>query len=235
MEADECLQQMDINFETIIYDSVLDDDLIKEELVVGETEVIAEEEIDYNDDRDVNFDDTNCDVNRDLNDYDDNCSNNLDGQNEISSKSKFNGLSKTKDFSEIKDNQAETNFINQSNEEKLERDNCNVKSSEDNLIESKGKDATFIPAKDAWSYFTGLKVKQFTPQELEAFKKPFEMGWRREVVLRGTVTNSGKKIGDVYYFSPDKKVKLRSYIEMGSYRMLSCFGYLSTFFKLIFF
>lgn len=64
---------------------------------------------------------------------------------------------------------------------------------------------------------SGLKVKQFTSAELEAFRKPFDMGWRRELVLRGTVTSSGKKIGDVYYFSPDKSVKLRSYVEMGSY------------------
>ena len=63
--------------------------------------------------------------------------------------------------------------------------------------------------------FTGLKVKQYSEQELEAFKGPFLKGWRREVVLRGTVTNSGKKIGDVYYYSPDKKTKLRSYVEMG--------------------
>lgn len=63
--------------------------------------------------------------------------------------------------------------------------------------------------------FTGLKIKQYSDQELEAFKGPFLKGWRREVVLRGTVSNSGKKIGDVYYYSPDKKTKLRSYVEMG--------------------
>ena len=70
-----------------------------------------------------------------------------------------------------------------------------------------------------WSAFTGLRVKQFTTEELEMFRRPFEFGWRREVVLRGTVTSSGKKIGDVYYFSPDKKTKLRSYVEMGLYCM----------------
>jgi len=58
-------------------------------------------------------------------------------------------------------------------------------------------------------------VKTFTAEELAQFRKPFELGWKREVVLRGTVTSSGKKIGDVYYFSPDKKTKLRSYVEMG--------------------
>ena len=84
-----------------------------------------------------------------------------------------------------------------------------------------------------WSAFTGLRVslisnqlfinptiiqvKTFTAEELALFRKPFEVGWKREVVLRGTVTSSGKKIGDVYYFSPDKKTKLRSYVEMGLY------------------
>ncbi|XP_074604244.1 uncharacterized protein LOC141857651 [Brevipalpus obovatus] len=63
----------------------------------------------------------------------------------------------------------------------------------------------------------GLKVKQFTALEMEAFRKPFEMGWGRELVLRGTTTSTGKKIGDVYYFSPDHNVKLRSYIEMGHF------------------
>lgn len=72
-----------------------------------------------------------------------------------------------------------------------------------------------IGHKEFWDMFTGLKVKQYSDQELEAFKGPFLKGWRREVVLRGTVTNSGKKIGDVYYYSPDKKTKLRSYVEMG--------------------
>ncbi|KAI1284940.1 hypothetical protein HDE_12333 [Halotydeus destructor] len=76
----------------------------------------------------------------------------------------------------------------------------------------KGQD----PAKpNTWANSTGLKAKQFSPVELEAFKKPFELGWKREVVLRGTVTNSGKKIGDVYYFYPEKKVKLRSNVELG--------------------
>ena len=63
-----------------------------------------------------------------------------------------------------------------------------------------------------WAAITGLKVKQFTDAELEAFRKPFHMGWKREVVLRGTITHSGKKIGDVYYFLPEQKVKLRSYV-----------------------
>ena len=72
-----------------------------------------------------------------------------------------------------------------------------------------------IAHQDFWLRFTGLKVKQYTDQELEVFKRPFLKGWRREVVLRGTVNNAGKKIGDVYYYSPDKKTKLRSYVEMG--------------------
>lgn len=79
------------------------------------------------------------------------------------------------------------------------------------------EDKIAAQAREFWSLFTGLKVKQFTESEMDAFRKPFEIGWKREVVLRGTVTNSGKKIGDVYYFSPDKKVKLRSYVEMGLY------------------
>ncbi|XP_054153843.1 uncharacterized protein LOC128952467 [Oppia nitens] len=66
-----------------------------------------------------------------------------------------------------------------------------------------------------WSAFTGLRSKQFSSEELANFRRPFELGWKREVVLRGTVTTSGKKIGDVYYFSCDKKTKLRSYVEMG--------------------
>lgn len=71
---------------------------------------------------------------------------------------------------------------------------------------------------DFWSNHTGIKFKQFSEEELLAFRKPFQLGWRRELVLRGTVTNSGRKIGDVYYFSPDKKIKLRSYVEMGLFR-----------------
>ena len=67
-------------------------------------------------------------------------------------------------------------------------------------------------------------MKTFTAEELAHFRKPFEMGWKREVVLRGTVTSSGKKIGDVYYFSPDKKTKLRSYVEMGLYCESSLFN-----------
>lgn len=76
---------------------------------------------------------------------------------------------------------------------------------------------------DFWSNHTGMKVKQFSDEELLAFRKPFQLGWRREVVLRGTVTNSGRKIGDVYYFSPDKKTKLRSYVEMGLFRKYTNF------------
>jgi hypothetical protein len=67
-------------------------------------------------------------------------------------------------------------------------------------------------------------VKTFTADELAAFRRPFELGWRREVVLRGTVTSSGKKIGDVYYFSADKKTKLRSYVEMGLFLKRSSSG-----------
>jgi hypothetical protein len=38
------------------------------------------------------------------------------------------------------------------------------------------------------------------------------------------VTSSGKKIGDVYYFSADKKTKLRSYVEMGLFLKRSSSG-----------
>ena len=68
-----------------------------------------------------------------------------------------------------------------------------------------------------WAAFTGLKVKQFSAEELTAFRKPFELGWTREVVLRAGVSSSGKKVGDVYYFSPDKRHKLRSYVNMQDY------------------
>lgn len=91
-------------------------------------------------------------------------------------------------------------------------------SSGESLLKSHENETTVDSSKpDKAIDITGLKVKQFTSSELEAFKKPFDMGWRRELVLRGTVTSTGKKIGDVYYFSPDKNVKLRSYVEMGSY------------------
>lgn len=74
-----------------------------------------------------------------------------------------------------------------------------------------------------------MKWKQYTANELDAFKKPFEIGWKREVVLRGTVSSSGKKTGDVYYFSPDKKIKLRSYVEMGLFRKsFTCLYYVAS-------
>ena len=68
-----------------------------------------------------------------------------------------------------------------------------------------------------WMEYTGLRVKILSPQELEDYKQPFLRGWKRELVLRGTVTNTGKKIGDVYYFYPEKKVKLRSHVEMSQW------------------
>ncbi|XP_015788209.1 uncharacterized protein LOC107365251 [Tetranychus urticae] len=68
-----------------------------------------------------------------------------------------------------------------------------------------------------WSDKTGLKSKKFSQTELEAFRKPFKLGWKREIVLRSTHTNSGKRIVDIYYFSPEKNVKLRSYVEIGLY------------------
>lgn len=67
-------------------------------------------------------------------------------------------------------------------------------------------------ALEDWTAITGLRVKMFTEEEKEAFTRPFKLGWKREVVLRGTVTHSGRKISDVYYFLPEKKLKLRSYI-----------------------
>lgn len=86
-----------------------------------------------------------------------------------------------------------------------------------NTLPSTANDATptantIDPGSVDWAAITGLKVKQYTEAELEAFRKPFHLGWKREVVLRGTVTHSGKKIGDVYYFLPEQKVKLRSYV-----------------------
>lgn len=67
---------------------------------------------------------------------------------------------------------------------------------------------------------TGLKAKDFTPDELAAFEKPFTLGWTREVVLRSNTSTAivGRKpLGDVYYHSPDKKIKLRSYVELGTF------------------
>ena len=85
----------------------------------------------------------------------------------------------------------------------------------DEETEEKSSPQKTISHQDFWAMFTGMKLKEFTDAEMEAFKKPFLIGWKREVVLRGTISQGGKKIGDVYYFSPDKKIKLRSYVEMG--------------------
>lgn len=60
---------------------------------------------------------------------------------------------------------------------------------------------------------TGLKIKEFEDAEKEAFKKPFDIGWKREVVIRGSLNPSGRRVGDVYYFAPDRS-KLRSYVEL---------------------
>lgn len=52
------------------------------------------------------------------------------------------------------------------------------------------------------------------------YKKPFEYGWRREVVIRGTL-DQGKRQADIYYFPPNEtgnKRKIRSMKEIESYR-----------------
>jgi len=67
---------------------------------------------------------------------------------------------------------------------------------------------------EAWTNMHGIKIKQFNSADLSAFKKPFDQGWKREIVLRGNSTSAPKKLGDVYYFSPDK-TKLRSCVELG--------------------
>ena len=80
-----------------------------------------------------------------------------------------------------------------------------------------------------WSDKTGLKSKNFSQIELEAFRKPFKLGWKREIVLRSSnhCNDSGKKIVDIYYFSPEKNVKLRSFMEIGHYREYFFLGSLS--------
>lgn len=52
----------------------------------------------------------------------------------------------------------------------------------------------------------------------EAYKKPFEQGWKRELVYRGVgETSQGKRKADIYYFAPNNK-KLRSMVEIDRHR-----------------
>lgn len=70
---------------------------------------------------------------------------------------------------------------------------------------------------DAWVNYTGLKIREHNEQELEAFKKPFSIGWTRDLSIRAQLHSSGKRIVDVSYISPCKGVVLKSYIELGVY------------------
>lgn len=72
-------------------------------------------------------------------------------------------------------------------------------------------------AYDSWTQLTGIKKKEYSPDELKALQKPFALGWKREVVIRAGVNNQGKKLGDIYYHAPDHRTKLRSGVELGIY------------------
>lgn len=80
----------------------------------------------------------------------------------------------------------------------------------------------FVLISNFQTFVSFPKMQVFSPEEYQAFKKPFELGWKREVVLRGNqaayALTPGKKAGDVYYHLPDGRSKLRSYVEMGMYR-----------------
>lgn len=47
-----------------------------------------------------------------------------------------------------------------------------------------------------------------------AYREPFNFGWKREMVFRGTnAENQGKRMADIYYYTPEGK-KVRSYREV---------------------
>lgn len=70
----------------------------------------------------------------------------------------------------------------------------------------------------SWIEFTQLKcIREYKEQELEAFKKPFYAGWKRELSIRAQLHSSGKRIVDIYYISPCNQHRLKSYIELGFY------------------
>lgn len=66
-------------------------------------------------------------------------------------------------------------------------------------------------------------MRLFTKEEYQTFQKPFEEGWKRELVLRCTGSTAEKKAGDVYYHTPDGTTKLRSYVEMNQYSLFFLF------------
>ena len=70
---------------------------------------------------------------------------------------------------------------------------------------------------ERWVNYTGLKIREHKPEELEAFKKPFQIGWKRELSIRAQLHSSGKRIVDISYISPCNQVRLRSYVELGVY------------------
>ncbi|RWS28494.1 ras-related protein Rab-1A-like protein, partial [Leptotrombidium deliense] len=221
---DNCIHEECVTEEAVVYD---------EQIMEGFKEVEVEQEID-----DENEDDE-CELNDDLDEEsddsdekemvvdenDDNDENDKDGN---SADSEADSESENDDEEQHSDSDSKAGLtqslvsddIYEHNNESFEASDSSEHRANSSLVGSRFEDReSYIihQPNDSWAHFTGLKVKHFNSSELEAFKKPFEMGWRREVVLRGTVTNSGKKIGDVYYFSPDKRVKLRSYVEMGLY------------------
>ncbi|RWS10878.1 ras-related protein Rab-1A-like protein [Dinothrombium tinctorium] len=180
---------------------------VEEEQEEVDVEEELEEEIDDSDEKEMVVDENDKDHSEESGD---DSSNESDEQSDHSSNCKP-GEQTNEDLYDRNES------LEASNSDENRANSSNLMTMSPTVSQFDDRDGKISHPNDSWAHFTGLKVKHFTPSELEAFKKPFEMGWRREVVLRGTVTNSGKKIGDVYYFSPDKKVKLRSYVEMGLY------------------
>jgi hypothetical protein len=70
---------------------------------------------------------------------------------------------------------------------------------------------------ESWTKFTGVRFRQFSITELDAFSQPFSIGWKRELLVRDSSSNSAKKTVEVQYISPSADVRLRSYVETGLY------------------
>ncbi|XP_074661818.1 uncharacterized protein LOC141914494 [Tubulanus polymorphus] len=63
--------------------------------------------------------------------------------------------------------------------------------------------------------FKNKVQKEFSKEELEAFAKPFSLGWGREIVVRNAYDGSKKQM-DTYYFNPNGK-KLRSMVQVNEF------------------
>ncbi|KAL4238375.1 hypothetical protein ACF0H5_003085 [Mactra antiquata] len=72
-------------------------------------------------------------------------------------------------------------------------------------------------------YFKGKKASPsqsmpLTDEEINKYKAPFEQGWKRELVFRGTDTKCATKTqADTYYFPPGKSPKLRSMVQISDW------------------